>query len=165
MNPLGSQRHFQWLTRTMLLFCFIFHFPREKKNCLITRPVTMKERRKEKALMSPAGLAFEGKKRQYCHLLFRPQTQNSSFHPNVSLSLSPLLFNTTFVFVPLDKNIKRVSFIPPSEMPPGCKRGRGGRGGFGGGLGFVGFFSHVANSKTTEYVMKSHPSTCQNPVI
>lgn len=46
-----------------------------------------RQNERKSTLMSPAGLAFERKRCQYCQLSFWPQTQNSSFHHNVSLSL------------------------------------------------------------------------------
>lgn len=85
MNPLAPQRHFLWLTRTMLLFCFKQN--KTTKNVLLLRLSQWKKNERKCTLMSPAGLAFERKRCQYCQLSFRPQTQNSSFHHNVSLSL------------------------------------------------------------------------------
>lgn len=89
MNPLASQRHFQWLTRTTLLLV-LFSILREKKTpkSLITGRHNERKTERKSTVMSRAGLAFEGKKRrQYCQPSFRPQTQNSSFHHNISLSL------------------------------------------------------------------------------
>lgn len=83
MNPLASQRHFQWLTRTMLLFCFISIFWRKKK----TSVITPHHNERKSTVMSRAGSAFEGMRRQYCQPSFRPQTQNSSFRHNLPLSL------------------------------------------------------------------------------
>lgn len=155
---------FSVIDKNHVVVGFIFHFPRKKNPKKSNYWPSQWKKNWKKKYGNESGRFSLWREETSILSAFIPTPNTELLLPSQYLSLASFLFNTTFVFVPLDKNIKRTSFIPPSEMPPACGRGRWVEGGKER-RSFVGFFSHVANSKTTEYVMKSHPSTCQNLVI
>lgn len=126
--------------------CFLlFSIFIQKKNCKITKNKSKKKNRlitpavanNEKYANESSRFSLWKEETSILSAFIPTETQNSSFHHSVSLQLLFFLFNTTFVFVPLDKNIKHTPFIPPSEMPPACKMGRlvGGWEGWGASRG------------------------------